>query len=202
MKMELKNKYFLLRHGQNIHQTEKKDILYKWPDDDEPCVLIEEGIAEAKAAGEILKTKNIEMIFCSDILRTKQTAGIVADIIGFDKDKIIYDERLRDVNWGVFGGKTKPEAWAFFEGEAIRKFEQSVPGGESWNNCQARVVAVLSDLERLYENKIILIVSHGDAMWLLEDYVKGLSKEETLEDRKNIYLKPGEIRELGNTKEL
>lgn len=200
--MELKNKYFLLRHGQNIHQTEKKDIIYKWPDDDEPCVLIEDGIAEAKAAGEILKTKNIDLIFCSDVYRTKQTAGIVADIIGFDKNKIVYEERLRDVNWGVFGGKTKSEAWEFFNGEAIKKFEQAVPEGESWNECQARMVAVLANLERLHENKTILIVSHGDPLWLLEDYVKGLGKEETLEDRKSIYIKPGEVRELGKISEI
>ncbi|MFA5086946.1 MAG: histidine phosphatase family protein [Candidatus Paceibacterota bacterium] len=202
MNKDLKNKYFFLRHGQNIHQTEKKDILYNYPDDDPPCVLIEDGIAEAKAAGEILKPKDIDLIFCSDILRTKQTAGIVADIIGFDKDKIVYDQRLRDVNWGVFGGKTKPEAWAFYEGEAIRKFEQPVPGGESWNNCQARVVAVLAELEQKYENKTILIVSHGDALWLLEDYIKGLGKEETLEDRKSIYLKPGEVREIEKASEV
>ena len=194
--MGLNNKYFLLRHGQNIHQTEKKDIVYNWPDDNPPCVLIEEGIAEAKAAGELLKTKNIDLIFCSDILRTKQTAEIVADIIGFDKDKIVYDERLRDHNWGIFGGKTKTEAWEFFNGEAMKKFETPVPGGESWNDCKARMVAVLDDLEQNYENKTILIVSHGDPLWLLQSYIKGLSKEESLEQQKELIVKPGEVREI------
>jgi len=31
----------------------------------------------------------------------------VAEIIGFSKNKIIYDARLRDINWGILGGKTK-----------------------------------------------------------------------------------------------
>jgi broad specificity phosphatase PhoE len=196
MNMDLKNKYFFLRHGQNIHQTEKKDIVYGYPDDNPPCVLIEDGIAEARAAGEILKNKNIEMIFCSDVCRTRQTAGIVADIIGFDKDKIIYDERLRDINWGIFSGKLKSEAWEFYNGEAMMKFEKAVPEGESWNDCKARVVAIFEELEHKYENKVILIVSHGDALWLLGDYIAGLSNVESLAHRKEIYFKTGEVREI------
>jgi phosphohistidine phosphatase SixA len=76
MKVNLKNRYFFLRHGKNIHQTELKDIIYCYPDDETPCSLIEEGIEQAKKAGEELKDKKIEYIYCSDILRTRQTAKI------------------------------------------------------------------------------------------------------------------------------
>lgn len=196
MKMQLKNKYFLLRHGQNIHQTEKKDIIYCWPDDNPPCVLIEEGIKEAKEAGEILKDKEIDLIFCSDICRTKQTTEIVADIIGFDKNKIIYDERLRDVNWGILGGTNKKEAWGFHSHDPIRHFKTPAPQGESWNDCKARAVAILNEIENKFENKNILIVSHGDILWLLIDYVNGLNDEESLARRKEVYPKTGEVKEL------
>jgi broad specificity phosphatase PhoE len=195
MNTGFKNRYYLLRHGKNIHQTEKANIVYKWPDDNEPCVLIEEGIAEAKAAGEILKSKQIEVIFSSDVCRTKQTAETVSDVIGFPKDKINFDERLRDVNWGIFGGKTKAEAWEFYNGDAMRKFEEPVPEGESWNECKERMIKVLDELELKYENKNILLVSHGDPLWLLESYVMGLSKEETLKNRERI-ITTGEVREL------
>jgi broad specificity phosphatase PhoE len=194
--MEFKNKYFLLRHGKNIHQAEKKDVVYGYPDDSPPCVLIEEGIKEVEAAGEILKTKNIDAIFCSDIYRTKQTAGIVADIIGFDKNKIIYDERLRDINWGVFAGKDKKDAWAFYNHELLKKFDTPVPGGESWNDCEERMVAVLEDLENNYEGKIILIVSHGDPLWLLECYMRGVSPKNSVVDNEREILTTGEIREI------
>lgn len=193
--MELKNRYFLLRHGKNIHQFEKKDIVYCWPDDPEPCVLLDEGNEEARAAGELLKNENIDLIFCSDVCRTRQTAAIVADIIGFSKEQIVYDERLRDINWGIFGGKTKKEAWEFFNGEPLKKFEQAVPEGESWNECQNRIVKVFTELENKYQGKIILIVSHGDPLWLLESYLKGLGREETLEERENM-IKTGEVRAL------
>jgi len=195
MNTEFKNKYLLLRHGKNIHQTEKKDIVYCYPDDPEPCVLLDEGNEEARAAGELLKDQKIDLIFCSDICRTRQTAVIVAGIIGFDIDKIIYDERLRDINWGIFGGKSKVEAWEFYNGEAMKKFKLAPPQGESWDECQERMVKMLVWLENKYAGKTILIVSHGDPLWLLESYVNGLGKEETLKNREKM-ISTGEVREL------
>lgn len=195
--MKLKNKYYLLRHGKNNHQAEKPDIIYCFPDNDPPCFLIEEGIEQAKKAGEMLKDKNIDMIFCSDILRTRQTAKIVVEIIGFDLNKIIYDLRLRDLNWGVLGGRNKSEAWAFHNQDIVNEFDLTPPQGESWGDCLNRILSVLNEIENNFQGKNILIVSHGDPLWLLEGYVKGLSKEE-LGKRRRIEktLEPGEIRIL------
>jgi len=64
--MSLKLKIIIfVKAWKNIHQTVKKDIVYEWPDDPEPCVLLEEGKAEAEAAGYVLKNQNINLIFCS-----------------------------------------------------------------------------------------------------------------------------------------
>jgi len=197
MKLSLKNKYFLLRHGKTIHQTEKKDITYGYPDDNPPCILLEEGINEARLAGEKLKDKNIDLIFASDILRIKQTVEIVTKIIGYDLDKVTYDQRLRDVNWGVLAGKSKEEAWAYYDNDKMKKFEIGVPQGESWNQCRERMVAVINDIENSFEDKNILIVSHGDPLWLLEGYLEGKSNEELLNELENNQdIKTGEIREI------
>ena len=194
--MKLKNKYILLRHGKNIHQTKLKDIIYHFPDDNPPCQLIEEGIEEAKRASEKIKEKNIDYIYCSDILRARQTAKIVADVIGFDSEKIIYDTRLRDINWGIFGGKHKDEAWAFYGGDKMKKFDVPTPQGETWNDCKKRMIDILQEIERNNENKNILIISHGDPLWLLEGYIKGISDEELVEKRAEIMIQTGEIREI------
>jgi broad specificity phosphatase PhoE len=196
MKHNLKNKYFFLRHGKNIHQAELKDIIYCYPDDETPCSLIEEGISQAKDAGEKLKDKKIEHIYCSDILRTRQTAKIVAEIIDFDENKIIYDARLRDINWGIFGGKHKDEAWAFYGGDKIKKFNVPTPQGETWNDCRERMKKVLNDIESNFENKNILIISHGDPLWLLEGYIKDISDEELLDKRGETLIQTGEVREV------
>jgi len=199
MGLVLKNKYFLLRHGKTIHQTEKKDIIYLYPDDDPPCSLLDEGIKQIQSVGETLAEKNIDLIFSSDILRTRQTAEIIAKLIDYDLDKIVYDVRLRDVNWGIFGGKNKEEAWAYYGNDLIKKFALGVPEGESWHECRQRVVEVLKEIENNFENKNILIVSHGDPLWLLEGYMKDKSNAElVLEMSRKKDIKTGEIREINN----
>jgi len=180
--MKLKNKYYLLRHGKNNHQEESPDIIYCYPDNDIPCFLTEEGINQVKKAGEVLKEKKIDMIFSSDILRTRQTAKIVAEIIGMDINNIIYDTRLRDINWGIFCGKNKQEAWDFDKENDM--FESAPPQGESWKDCQERMKRVLEEIESNFQGKNIIIVSHGDPLWLLEGYVKALTKEELLKHKR------------------
>ena len=54
-----------------------KDVHSCWPEKFY-SPLTDKGRKEAEAAAKRLKKKNIDLIFSSDILRTKQTAGIVA----------------------------------------------------------------------------------------------------------------------------
>jgi broad specificity phosphatase PhoE len=191
-----KNKYFFLRHGQNNHQVEHKDIIYFWPDGNPPYHLTELGKEESKLAGEKLKKDNINYIFSSDILRCRETAKIAAQIIGYDIDKIIYDTRLRDLNWGDFGGKTKEEYWGFYGNDRMNAFDKTIPGGESWNQCKERAVKLFNEIEEEFQNQSILIVSHGDTLWLLEGYIRGLNNKELLEKRSEIILGTGEVREI------
>ena len=133
------------------------------------------------------------------ILRTRQTIEIVAKLINYGLEKIVYDRRLRDVNWGIFGGKDKEEAWAYYNNDMMKRFELGVPQGESWNQCKARMVEVLEEIENNFANKNILIVSHGDPLWLLEGYMKGKSNEELiLEKSRKKDIRTGEIREIKN----
>jgi broad specificity phosphatase PhoE len=190
-----KNKYFLLRHGQNIHQTEKRNIVYCYPDDNPPCTLIEEGVEEAKKAGELLLNKEIDLIVCSDTLRTKQTAEIVAKIIGHEIKDIVFEERLRDKNWGIFGGGSKSSVWDYYKNDKLKAFDIAPEGGETWNDCQKRIVDVFNELEEKHFGKNILIVSHSNPLWLLEVHLNGLTNQEMLEGYKDI-IKTGEVREL------
>ena len=196
MKSNLKNRYFFLRHGQNNHQAEHQGIIYHWPDGNPPYYLTEQGKEEAKKAGETLKQDKIDCLFCSDILRCRETAKIVSEIIGYDKEKIVYDTRLRDLNWGAFGGKTKEEYWNFYNNERIKAFELAILGGESWNQCRERMVNLLNEIEEEFQNKNILIVSHGDPLWLLEGYIRGIDNQTLLEKRKEILPNTGQVKEI------
>jgi len=189
----MKNKYYILRHGQTIHQTKKRGIVYYWPDDSPPVRLTKKGKEQIEKATKILKNKKIDLIFSSDIFRTRQTAGIVAKELGL---QVKYDKRLRDINWGIFQGKKSKEAWAYYSNPK-EKFYKAPPLGENWNECKKRMLNVLKEIEKKYKNKTILIISHGDPLWLLEGAVKKIKKDELLKQKvSDNYIKVGEIRKL------
>jgi broad specificity phosphatase PhoE len=196
METNLKNRYFLVRHGQNIHQAQHPGIIYHWPDGNPPYSLTEQGKEEARKAGKLLKDKKIDVIFSSDILRCTETAKIIAKEIEYDIDKIIYDTRLRDLNWGDFGGKTKEEYWTFYGNDRMNAFEKPVPGGESWNECRERVIKFFNETEGSFQNNNILLVSHGDPLWLLEGYIRNMDNQALLGKRSEIILKTGEVKEI------
>jgi len=196
METELKNRYFFVRHGQNVHQAEHPGIVYLWPDGNPPYKLSELGKEQAEIAGTELKNEKIDLIFSSDIFRCRETAKIIADIIGYDKEKIIYDTRLRDLNWGDFGGKTKEEYWNYYDNDKENAFDKPAPNGESWNQCRQRMVTVFNEINERFENKNIAIVSHGEPMWLLIGYIKEIGDEELLRRRSEIMPSTGEVREI------
>lgn len=196
METELKNRYFFVRHGQNTHQAEYPGIIYLWPDRNPPYALSELGKEQVKAAGEELKNEKIDAIFSSDIFRCRETAKMIAEMIGYDKEKIVYDTRLRDLNWGDFGGKTKEEYRDFYDNDKMNCFEKPAPNGESWNQCRERMVNLLKEIEEGFQGKNVLIVSHGDPLLLLEAYIKNIDNRTMVDKRKETMLNPGEVREI------
>jgi len=194
MGVKLKNKYFLLRHGETIHQIEKSDTVYYWPEDNPPAALTEKGRSQIKEKTQYLKDKKIDLIFSSDVLRARQTAKIVAKELGLEVGQ---DLRLRDINWGVYQGKSHQEAWGYYQHNMEEKFEKAPPEGESWLEVQKRMVDFIKEIEEKYNQKTILIVSHGDPLWLLESWTRELNKKEMLEERKGgCPIKLGDLKEL------
>ena len=73
--MKLNNKYFLVRHGRALSNARK--IISCWPEK-ESFPLTKGGIQQIEGAAKKLKHMNIDLIFSSDILRTKQSASAVS----------------------------------------------------------------------------------------------------------------------------
>lgn len=194
MGMKLKNKYFILRHGQTTHQIEKPDIVYFWPEDRPPAPLTNAGRKQIREITRYLKNKKINLIFSSDTLRTRQTAEIVAKELDLEVKE---DLRLRDINWGIFQGKTQGEAWGYYNHNMEERFKKALPRGENWLDVQKRMIDFIKEIEKNYKEKTILIVSHGDPLWLLDSWFRGLSIEEMLKERRQgCPIKIGELRKL------
>ncbi|MDP2967172.1 MAG: histidine phosphatase family protein [bacterium] len=189
----MKNHYFILRHGETIHQQEKKDIIYPFPEK-EPIGLTEKGKKQIKKAASRLKKEKIDIIFSSDITRCRQSAEIVSQELG--GIKIVFDKRLREINLGVYHGRKKEEFYIDFPRDK-KRFYKVPKRGESWNEVKKRMLSFIKEIDKRHKNKNILIVSHGRPLWLLEGAVKGLrSNEEYFEQAKKIIPQTGELRKL------
>lgn len=187
----MRNKYILLRHGETIYQTKKDDFLYPWPDS--VTILTKKGRNQAETAAKNLKNKNIDLIYSSDFLRARQTARIVAKKLGL---KVKLDKRLRDINWGIYQGGLVKDYLQFFS-SVKQRFSKRPAQGENWRDVRKRMIEFIKDIDKRYKNKKILIVSHGDPLWLLIGAVRGLNEDELLKARnKNLYLKVGQLLEL------
>lgn len=187
--MKLNNKYYILRHGEAISNV--KQVVSSWPEKfNNP--LTDKGKKQAKKAAENLKNKHIDLIFASDLLRTKQTAEIVEKILEI---KPKFDKRLREVGFGNLNGRPAEELlYLSFEKERLKNSFQK---GETYENVLKRVSEFLKNTDKKHKSKNILIVSHQCPLWILENFAKGFSLEGGIEkspEEKRIGR--GEIREL------
>ncbi|MES2023408.1 MAG: class I tRNA ligase family protein [Patescibacteria group bacterium] len=189
------NKFFVMRHGEADHNV--KQLCSSGPND--PHHLTENGKAKAKESAQKLKNEKIDYIYVSPFVRTKETAEIVAKEIGLSSDKIIIDNRLHEVNWGDFDGKTFAEGMAFVK-EKMMTADVPLPNGECWQDVKNRVGDCIYDVDSKHKNSNILFVGHGGTLEILPTIAKGFNQTETMQEVMRtvggkVYV-PGEFYEL------
>lgn len=182
------NKFFIARHGEADHNI--NGHIAAGPEKGRPIAkLTKEGIRQIEKTAQELKKEKIDIIYCSPYTRTKQTAKIIAKATGA---KVIVEKQLGEINTGVFNGRLVSEYEKFFE-KPIDKFFKSPLGGESLSEVKKRMLSISKVINKNHVNKNILIVSHGDPLWMLEGVLKGFSNNEILDFP---ILKVGEWRKL------
>jgi isoleucyl-tRNA synthetase len=197
------SRYFVVRHGESLKN--KKNITSCWPEKI-AYPLTKKGQAQARAAARKLLDKNIDLIFSSDLLRTKQTAEIIAQELGL---KVRFDKRLREINDGIFNGKKLSDFGKFMNQEKKlsplefyeKRFKVAVPGGETYTDTQKRMRQFINDVEKKYSGKNILLVSHERPITLLEKTIRGENLAEFVDNivRKK-EIKTGEVKEIDFSK--
>ena len=166
--MKLNNKYYILRHGQAMSNV--KDICSSYPEKFRNPLTVY-GKEQIKIAAEKLKNKNIDLIFASPMLRTKQTAEIVSKNL---KLKVKTDKRLRELGFGIFNGKPVSDFVNHF-GSHKTRIKNKPPKGENYMDVSNRVYDLFKDINSKYKNKNILIVSHQAPLLLLRAKILGYS---------------------------
>ncbi len=183
------NTYFLMRHG----EAEGNARGYLDVDGITSNPLTEKGKSEAAVSAKQLATKGITKIYASPFLRTRETAEIVAQAIGLPAEKIVYDERLRELNIGDLNRKTVDDLYAF---RSKHTFEEPLPNGESYLDARRRFGAFLYEIERTTSNERILIVSHGISFESLSTVVAGSDEAGSKEIVENTRVSTAEFREI------
>jgi isoleucyl-tRNA synthetase len=188
-----KNQYLVMRHGmaenntQNVVSSKKENEHH----------LTEEGKKEVKETAVKLKEEKIDLIFASPFLRTKETAELVAETVGFSKEKIIYDDRLAEINAGDFNMQLVAEYHKYFN-TLLEKFEKRPPNGEALPDVRKRVGDFLYAMEERYQGKKILIVTHEYPVWMLTAVGEGWSNVQAakIKDIKDDFIKTGRYQTL------
>jgi broad specificity phosphatase PhoE len=129
------------RHGETDYNTTRRfqGLL--------PVPLNATGRAQAHALADRVASDDFAALWCSPLLRARETADIVAARIGLD---VVEDARLVETDSGDWTDRTfaaieaeDPERFAaFLRADADFAF----PGGESYADQTVRVLAALQDI--------------------------------------------------------
>ncbi len=166
------NKLVLLRHGQSQWNLENRFTGWK----DVP--LTEQGIKEAKNAGNLIKKNNIKFdkIYSSVLERANKTAEIaikeaeINELYKNGKLNYVRDKSLNERDYGDLVGLNKAETADKFGKEQVqiwrRSYETPPPNGESLKNVVERVSPYFTEQIEplLLKEKNILIVAHGNSL--------------------------------------
>ncbi len=189
------NRYLVMRHGEAESNAQgivnsKLALVAKYG-------LTSRGHIEAEATALKIKERKIDIIITSPFLRTKETAEIVAKAIGLGAQEIITDERIKEIDTGVFDGRPIAEYRENFS-SMREKFEERSGSGENLLDVKRRVMEFLVDLETKYSGKTILIITHEYPAWMLVAGTDGATIDEAiyLKEGREDFLKTGEILEL------
>ena len=166
---------YFARHGQTEANVQKRFS----GDKDTPLTPL--GLTQAAQVGHILKRELGDacgwQFISSPLARAATTMRIARQTMGLPADGFATDNRLKEINLGVWDQLTDQEARALspilFEKRGNDKWHVRVPGGENYAEVAARVSDWVSELKT---NTIA--ISHGATTRILRGLLAGLHWQE------------------------
>ncbi|MFD1333409.1 2,3-bisphosphoglycerate-dependent phosphoglycerate mutase [Methylopila musalis] len=178
----MQRRLVLVRHGQS--EWNLKNLFTGWKDPD----LTERGVAEAKAAGQRLKTEGLrfDVAFTSKLRRAQRTGQLLLAELGQPDVATVEHEALNERDYGDLTGLNKDEARKSFGEDQVllwrRSYDVPPPGGESLKDTVARVLPyyVQEILPRVLRGEQTLVTAHGNSLRALIMVLEGLTPETLL----------------------
>ncbi len=162
----LSNRYFAMRHGHSI--ANQQGIIVSHPDNGiDQFGLSELGRTQVKASLQDSGLHDVNtIIVSSDFSRARESAEVACALLGCVA-AISFDLRLRERNFGELE-LTSDSGYKDVWREDAANSDSHHRGVESVNEVMSRVTSVVTEYEVQYSNATILLVSHGDALQILQ----------------------------------
>ena len=157
---------YFTRHGQTDYN---KDYVIQGSID---ASLNEEGLKQAKELALKVKDLKFSSIYCSPLLRARQTASEVEKTL---KIKVKIDNRLREENYGDLEGVSRLDKSYL---KQRTRFAYSYPHGESYLKVAARVYSFLDSIKEEATHNDVLVVAHGGMSRVVNSYFFDMENEE------------------------
>jgi probable phosphoglycerate mutase len=147
---------YLIRHGETMWNI---NGLAQGSRNDIP--LNNTGKEQSLITGDYLtnyeqKYSNFDLVVCSPMIRTRETAEIICKKIGYDHNKIIYFEELKEIDKGLISiGKTNNELKkdTFYDNYfSLIDFIKKIKDPIKYNMCYEYVI---NNLPKKYEHETI-----------------------------------------------
>jgi probable phosphomutase (TIGR03848 family) len=178
----------LIRHGENEY-VKKGRLAGRLPE----VHLNEKGIQQAQTVAEKLAGAPVKAVYSSPLERTMETAEPIARVLQLE---VVPRQGLIETDFGEWQDKkvkglSRLKIWRIVQfAPALMRF----PQGESFAECQFRMVQELETLRAQHDPKdLIICVSHSDPIKLVVAYYLGLP----LDLFQRLHIAPASISALG-----
>src|SRR3989344_3682598 len=156
---------FIVRHGETF--ANEKGIACGWYN----SRLNKIGLGQSKKLASRLLNEKIDIIFCSDLIRCRQTIKPYLEKI---KIKIHYTKLLRERHYGIFDGKPISSIIEWFNNNPGK----DPNGWESTERFMERMSKFISENFPNMKCKNVLVVTHGRAKRMLLEILLAKSEKD------------------------
>jgi broad specificity phosphatase PhoE len=187
----LNNRYFAMRHGHSL--ANQQGIIVSHPENGcDNYGLSERGRKQVRAS--LQQNNQLDantVVVTSDFKRARESAGIAFEWLTCGVS-ICEEARLRERHFGELELAADDSYDQVWQQDEVNP-DSRVKGVESVNQVMSRVTAVIADYENKYSAATILLVSHGDALQILQT---AFARFDASTHRQLEHLHTAEIRQL------
>ncbi|MBL8059954.1 MAG: 2,3-diphosphoglycerate-dependent phosphoglycerate mutase [Chthonomonas sp.] len=170
----------LVRHGQSIWNLQNR--FTGWVD----VPLSEQGVQEARQAGQLLAGMSFDVAYTSALTRAQHTLALIQEGMAITIP-VIRDEALNERHYGDLQGLNKADTAAKYGDAQVhiwrRSFDVPPPNGEALKQTSERTIpfydrCIFGDLK---QGRNVLVVAHGNSNRSIVMALEKLTGEEIMQ---------------------